>query len=163
MTIPSELAGGYYLVRPELLALHQADKSPPNPQFYVGCAQIYLNSTRDTEPVDTVKIPGYVTIQDPSVLFNIYEPKWPYPMPGPAPYVSGSSSNKTVIPLRKQDEGLLPAKVVVTNANWWAMELDSYSTVDGCWNVSPLFSTALILTNTTTGKRFLLRATHHLL
>ena len=37
-TVPSDLAPGYYLVRAELLALHQADKTPPDPQFYVGCA-----------------------------------------------------------------------------------------------------------------------------
>ena len=43
VTVPSDLTGGYYIVRSELLALHQADKMPPNPQFYVGCAQIFLN------------------------------------------------------------------------------------------------------------------------
>ena len=138
VNIPSNLAAGYYLARPELLALHQADKTPANPQFYVGCSQIYDNSTQTAKPNKTVSIPGYVTIKDPSVLFNIYQPKWPYPMPGPAVYSGGVVSGNKVASLPKQDEGLLPAKFVVTNANWWGVELDSYSTQDGCWNVSLL-------------------------
>lgn len=134
--IPADLAGGYYLVRPELLALHQADKSPPNPQFYTGCAQVFLNSTQTKLPSDTVSIPGYVNISDPSVLFNIYEPKWPYPIVGPQAYSSGSSATKDVIPVDKQTEGLLPGNAIVTNANWWATELDPYTSDAGCWNAS---------------------------
>ncbi|TVY30209.1 putative endo-beta-1,4-glucanase D, partial [Lachnellula hyalina] len=135
--VPEDLAGGYYLVRPELLALHQADKNPPNPQFYLGCAQIFLNSTATSLLKDTVKIPGYVESTDPAVLFNIYIPKWPHPALGPALYKDGSSSVE-VKPVDRQNEGLLPYKfnVVVTNANWWALELESYSTSDGCKNAS---------------------------
>lgn len=132
--VPENLAGGYYLIRPELLALHQADKSPPNPQFYLGCAQIFLNSTATSLPMDTVKIPGYVEPTNPAVLFNIYIPKWPYPALGPALY-NGSNSVE-VKPINRQTEGLLPYNFVVTNANWWALELDPYSTSDGCKNVS---------------------------
>jgi hypothetical protein len=136
--IPDDLAGGYYLVRPELLALHQADKTPPNPQFYVGCAQIFLNSTGAAHPAQTVSIPGYVNINDPSVLFNIYTPKWPYPMPGPTPYVGGSSPAikiKAALRPQTQSEGLLPGNAILTNANWWGVELDPYTTATGCWNV----------------------------
>jgi hypothetical protein len=134
--IPENLAGGYYLVRPELLALHQADKTPPNPQFYVGCAQIFLNSTANTVPQDTVKIPGYVNIADPSVLFNIYTPKWPYNTPGPGICTLGSSSSSLVKAVAKQTEGLLPSNAILENANWWAVELPSYSNEEGCDNVS---------------------------
>lgn len=134
--IPGYLAGGYYLVRPELLTLHQADKSPPNPQFYVGCAQIFLNSTANMVPQDTVKIPGYVNITDQSVLFNIYTPEWPYITPGPEVYKAGSSSSILAKPIGKQTEGLLPNNAILENANWWAVELDSYSDEAGCDNVS---------------------------
>jgi len=138
--LPNDLAGGYYLVRPELLALHQADKTPPNPQFYVGCAQIFLNSTATKMPADTIKIPGYVNIKDPSVLFNIWTPIFPYPMVGPAPYQNGTSPTIHMDPLTTQGEGLLPKDAIATNANWWGMELDSYTTEDGCWNVGQLLS-----------------------
>ena len=76
-TVPSDLAPGYYLVRPELLALHQADKSPPDPQFYVGCAQIFLSSSGSASPSSTVSIPGYVNMSTPGksfdCLFNMSE------------------------------------------------------------------------------------------
>ncbi|KAI9051673.1 hypothetical protein LZ554_004715 [Drepanopeziza brunnea f. sp. 'monogermtubi'] len=134
--IPNDLAGGYYLVRPELLSLHQADKSPPNPQFYVGCAQIFLESKETKVPSETVSIPGYVNISNPAVLFNIYDPKWPYPEPGPGVYKAGQSPAKTVKRVRKQTEGLLPANAEMTNANWWGVKLDDYHTQNGCWNAS---------------------------
>ncbi|TVY46521.1 putative endo-beta-1,4-glucanase D [Lachnellula occidentalis] len=137
--VPENLAGGYYLIRPELLALHQAGKNPPNPQFYVGCAQIFLNSTATSVPKDTVKIPGYVGPTDPAVLFNIYTPKWPYPTLGPALYEDGSNRIE-VKPVDKQSEGLLPYNIVAINANWWALELESYSTSDGCKNATKVCS-----------------------
>ena len=135
--IPKELSGGYYLVRPELLALHQADKTPPNPQFYVGCAQIFLNSTSHMLPIDPhiVSIPGYVTITDPSVLFDIWNPKFPYPIPGPPAYTGGTSNVMHRPAIQNQTEGLLPLNAILTNANWWGVELDSYSNQGGCWNV----------------------------
>lgn len=139
--VPSDLAGGYYLVRPEVLALHQADKTPPNPQFYVGCAQIFLNSTGTSVPQDTVSIPGYVNISNPSVLFNVWTPKFPYPEFGPDVYTSGqaaTSKAKLLVSATTQNEGLLPQDAILTNANWWGTELASYSTEDGCWNVSIL-------------------------
>ncbi|KAL3427413.1 murein transglycosylase [Phlyctema vagabunda] len=138
VNVPSDLAGGYYLVRPELLALQDADKSPPNPQFYVGCAQIFLKSTATAVPADTVSIPGHVDISNPSLLFNVYQPQFPYPLFGPAVYTSASSQSKvaSVAQATTQSEGLLPADVILTNANWWATELEPYSTQDGCWNAS---------------------------
>ncbi|RDL39856.1 uncharacterized protein BP5553_04196 [Venustampulla echinocandica] len=134
--IPDNLAGGYYLVRPELLALHQSDKNPPNPQFYLGCAQIFINSTATALPKDTVKIPGYTNISDPAVLFNIYTLNLPYHTPGPGAYKSGVSATVDTKPVEQQTEGLLPSNVVLTNANWWAAELNSYSDQAGCSNAS---------------------------
>jgi hypothetical protein len=136
VALPRELSGGYYLVRPELLALHQADKNPPNPQFYVGCAQIFLNSASDLIPLDTVSIPGYVSIDDKSMVFNVWEPKFPYPEAGPDAYEGGTKRVKHLEAVKSQTEGLLPTNAIVTNANWWAIELDAYTTEQGCWNVS---------------------------
>ncbi len=100
--------------------MHQADKSPPNPQFYIGCAQIFLQSTATAVPEDTVSIPGYVHAGDASVDFNIYTPKWPYIMPGPIPY-NGSSvvknEAKDASPPEIQREGLVPEGCVLSNAN----------------------------------------------
>ncbi|KAE8448586.1 hypothetical protein EG329_009011 [Mollisiaceae sp. DMI_Dod_QoI] len=120
VTLPNNLAGGYYFVRTELLALQNADKTPPDSQFYVGCAQIFLGPPKTSDgviPQETVSIPGYLQPDDPSVNFNVYTPNWPYTM---------------------LKVGLVPSNAIVTNANWWAVELDSYSTSDGCWNASSL-------------------------
>lgn len=148
--VPDDLAGGNYLVRSELLALQEADKTPANPQFYVGCAQIFLQSTATTLPKDTVSIPGYVTIKDPSVLFSIYTPKFPYTTPGPAAYQPGVSASKQVTAVTQQTEGLRPASALLVNANWVGTEVSSYSTESGCntaaeacWNqANTCYSTA---------------------
>lgn len=130
--VPDDLAGGNYLVRSELLSLQEADKTPANPQFYVGCAQIFLQSTASTLPKDTVSIPGYVTIQDPSVLFSIYTPKFPYTTPGPAAYQPGVSASKQVSAVTQQTEGLQPGNALLVNANWVGTEVSSYSNENGC-------------------------------
>lgn len=136
VNIPADLSGGYYLVRPELLTLQQADKTPANPQFYVGCAQIFLDSAAIGSADKTVSIPGYVSKTDPSVLFNLYTPKWPYPMPGPHLFTCKADTHVLLEGTLVQTIGLLPNNVVVTNANWAGIELDTYSDEAGCWNVS---------------------------
>ncbi len=91
--MPFDIEAGYYLVRPELLALHAAQESPPDPQFYVGCAQIYLESTGSANPA-TISIPeNYVDISMPGLTFNIYSKPLalPYPMFGPSAYNGGGS------------------------------------------------------------------------
>lgn len=140
VALPGDLQGGYYLVRPELLALHQADKTPSDPQFYVGCAQVYLESTGTALPETTVAIPGYVEAGQPPVSFDIWTVplKLPYPLPGPAiysPSISGSSKIVAQNTLT-QTEGVWPADCVLYNANWCGVELDQYSTATGCSNAS---------------------------
>ena len=136
VNIPNDLAPGYYLVRSELLALHQADKTPPDPQFYVGCAQIFLSSSGSAVPPNTVSIPGYVNMATPAMTYNIYtQPlKLPFPDFGPPVFTSGS---KRSIEERAtaQTLGLLPANCVLQNGNWCGIELASYSDQSGCWNV----------------------------
>lgn len=53
VVLPKGLQGGYYLARPELLALHNANKG--DPQFYTSCAQIFLQSDGDLVPESTVR------------------------------------------------------------------------------------------------------------
>ncbi|KLU81453.1 hypothetical protein MAPG_00542 [Magnaporthiopsis poae ATCC 64411] len=87
--LPAGLPGGYYLVRPELLALHEADKG--DPQFYTGCAQILVDGPAgkvDVPAKNQVSIPGHVQPGEKSVSFNIYSKPMalPYPIPGPEPF-----------------------------------------------------------------------------
>lgn len=92
--IPSSLPEGQYLVRPEILALHNLAAGPA--QFYTSCAQISISidggassssSNKLDIPADEmVSIPGYVKPSDPAVNFNSHPdaPKhFPYIMAGP--------------------------------------------------------------------------------
>ncbi|KAL8942026.1 MAG: hypothetical protein Q9211_001567 [Gyalolechia sp. 1 TL-2023] len=140
VNLPTDLAGGYYLVRPELLALHEADKSPPDPQFYVGCAQIFLQSSGSSVPKDTVSIPGYVDMQDKAMTFNVWNAKGPisFPQFGPPTYKTAASKRdiETRETQLKQTLGLKPANCIMENDNWCGMELPTYADEGGCWATS---------------------------
>lgn len=139
-SIPSDLAPGSYLIRPELLALHQADKIPPDPQFYVGCAQVFLTSGGSASPPNTVSIPGYVNMQTPAMTFNIWQVpmKLPFPDFGPPVYTAGSGKRGlTPRSTMTQSIGLKPAGCVMQNVNWCGFMPPAYSNQAGCYAVSP--------------------------
>lgn len=66
--IPATLAPGNYLVRHELLALHQAN----TPQFYPECAQLQVTGSGTASPSGAflTAIPGYATQKDPGVTVS---------------------------------------------------------------------------------------------
>lgn len=68
--IPSNIPAGNYLIRFELLALHQAN----TPQFYPECAQIVVTGGGSSLPTSDYlySIPGYATATDPGVDIDIY-------------------------------------------------------------------------------------------
>jgi hypothetical protein len=133
IVVPTELAGGYYLVQPELITLQQADSTP---SFYTGCAQIFLDSGQTTLPKDVVSIPGYIKAGDPALQFDISSPMLPYTVPGPNVYLTDVSPIIQHPSLPFQGVGVLPSNVVLTNANWFGIELSPYSTEEDCKNVS---------------------------
>lgn len=143
VALPSALPTGYFLVRPELLALHQADKG--DPQFYVGCAQLFVQGsapgTVSIPAGKSVSIPGYVQASDRGLTFNIYNQPMalPYPMPGPEVYFPGSPSTlpgaATSTP-QPQTQGAVPPTCLVKNANWCGTEVASYTNETGCWAAS---------------------------
>jgi hypothetical protein len=59
------LAPGNYLIRHELIALHQAN----NPQFYPECAQITVTGSGTAQPDASYKaaIPGYCKNTDSNI------------------------------------------------------------------------------------------------
>ncbi|KAF2196993.1 cel1 protein precursor [Delitschia confertaspora ATCC 74209] len=82
-TIPKSLAPGNYLIRHELLALHQANA----PQFYAECAQLVVTGSGSAVPSGAflAKIPGYASQSDPGVTVDTYGSKaTTYTPPGPA-------------------------------------------------------------------------------
>lgn len=137
--IPEGLPGGYWLFRPELLALHEADKG--DPQFYVGCAQVFVQSSNTATlnvPADRiVSIPGHVHPNDAALTFNIYTPVFPYPLPGPkvfeVPPPKSGGVDITGTSVRKQTQGVIPSNYIVKNANWIGVEVPDYKDEGGCW------------------------------
>jgi AA9 family protein len=68
-TIPVGLAAGNYLIRHELIAMHQANA----PQFYPECAQIVVTGTGTASPDASFKaaIPGYCKNTDPNIKVSM--------------------------------------------------------------------------------------------
>ncbi|KAF9026038.1 cellulose-growth-specific protein [Hymenopellis radicata] len=84
--IPASLAPGQYMIRHELLALHQAN----TPQFYPECAQLSITGSGSQTPSGSylVSFPGAYSMSDPGVNINIYsndaQTTSNYTVPGPA-------------------------------------------------------------------------------
>ncbi|KAG8628763.1 hypothetical protein KVT40_002628 [Elsinoe batatas] len=130
--LPSGLQGGYYLLRPELLALHAATEG--DPQFYTGCAQVFLEGNGNLGPDTTVSIPGYVKKSDSALTWNIYYGTDPNNYPTVGPKVSSFSANANVrVAQSSQTEGLAPQGCILENANWCGVEVPDYTNENGCW------------------------------
>lgn len=87
VTLPSNLAKGDYLLRAEIIALHEGEtnfkeNSARGAQFYPSCIQISVDGSGNATPGGFNFIGGY-TPTDPGILFNIYSSPTSYPIPGP--------------------------------------------------------------------------------
>ena len=98
VTIPSCIEDGDYLLRFELLALHDGTK-PNGAQFYMECAQINVSGGTGGSTPATVAIPGAYSASDPGISFNVYNdqgqpyPKGEYIIPGPELFTCGAGSS----------------------------------------------------------------------
>ncbi|KAF8459894.1 glycosyl hydrolase family 61-domain-containing protein, partial [Kalaharituber pfeilii] len=90
VTLPSDIAAGEYMIRHELLALHNAGNMN-GAQFYPMCANLVITGGGSAKPTG-VKFPGAYQPTDTGILVSIYGTLSTYTIPGPAVYVSGGSS-----------------------------------------------------------------------
>lgn len=98
--IPSNIEPGDYLLRAEMLTLNNAGPASlggeEQPQFYVGCVQVTVEGTSGGASPEEVSIPGYLTIDSPGLIYDIWNSPdgtfSDYPMPGPAPLEDGTGS-----------------------------------------------------------------------
>ncbi|ORY65043.1 glycosyl hydrolase family 61-domain-containing protein [Pseudomassariella vexata] len=140
IVIPPGLPGGNYLFRPELLALH-AVADLHQPQWYTGCAQIFVDSS-NTEALEvpeeySTSIPGYTTADNASLTLNIWTTfPLPYYVPGPHTYIVPSTYANTGGDALVQTEGVIPEDCLIKNGNWCGAEVSSYTTQDGCYSAS---------------------------
>ncbi|KAF2257988.1 hypothetical protein CC78DRAFT_538136 [Lojkania enalia] len=96
ITLP-DLAAGEYLLRPEIIALHEGNREG-GAQFYMECVQIKVTSSGSKTLPAGVAIPGAYKATDPGVLFDIYSPFSSYPIPGPAVWDGASGGDAAPAP-----------------------------------------------------------------
>ncbi|PBP28067.1 Cellulose-binding protein [Diplocarpon rosae] len=99
VTLPAQLAPGEYLLRGEIIALHEGDASyATNPgrgaQFYMECVQLKVAGTGTTTLPAGIAIPGAYSPTDPGIVFNIYGSVTSYPVPG-GPVWDGAAGGAT--------------------------------------------------------------------
>ncbi|KAJ2806519.1 hypothetical protein H4R20_001656 [Coemansia guatemalensis] len=99
--IPSDIKPGNYLLRTEVIALHEADRvygedEDAGAQYYPNCAQLTITGTGSAVP-SGVAIPGLYKPDDPGIHFNLWDGHKSYQIPGPAVYAGGgaTTSNNT--------------------------------------------------------------------
>ncbi|KAJ4300623.1 hypothetical protein N0V88_003307 [Collariella sp. IMI 366227] len=143
--LPSALPTGYYLFRSEILTLQNVTHDTiVDPQFYVGCAQLFISGTSSSpspSPCQPRLHPRPHLPTDPGLHFNVYKDDPvanSYHVVGPDPFFSTSSTkaNTKTTTTQPQEEGLVPPTCLLKNANWCASELPAYNTEAGCWAAS---------------------------
>ncbi|KAI0150239.1 glycosyl hydrolase family 61-domain-containing protein [Xylariaceae sp. FL1272] len=112
LEIPAVMPSGKYLIRTEIIALHNLAAGPA--QFYIGCTQVSVEGSSSALNVpadDIVSIPGYIQPSDPAVNFNSHpdaEKDFPYILGGPAVYEFSGTKETTDIVFSPLDEAVPP-------------------------------------------------------
>ncbi|KAJ7262805.1 glycoside hydrolase family 61 protein [Mycena rebaudengoi] len=101
VTLPSQLAHGPYLIRHEIIALHNANpRNGRGAEFYPSCSQILVGGNETGGPTEDelVNFPGGYNDDDPGIKVDVYttpNPKYIFPGPPIAAFVSSASSAKS--------------------------------------------------------------------
>lgn len=98
ITIPEDIAPGYYMMRHELLALHSAHQMN-GAQFYPSCTNLKITGNGNARP-EGVKFPGAYKNTDKGIYVNIYSnfKGEDYVIPGPPVYKAGGDSGNSPAP-----------------------------------------------------------------
>jgi lytic cellulose monooxygenase (C1-hydroxylating) len=96
-TLPSALAAGKYMIRQEIIGLHEADtaydqNSARGAQFYPSCIQVEVTGSGSATPDTAFALPGGYSDSDAGVVFNLYGSFTSYTIPGPELWSGASSS-----------------------------------------------------------------------
>jgi cellulase len=91
-TIPASLAPGSYVLRHEIVALHEGNQES-KAQMYPQCINLEVTGSGTEQPAGVVGTSLY-TAADPGIFFDIYKANADYPIPGPALAIgSGNGGN----------------------------------------------------------------------
>ncbi|RPA78888.1 hypothetical protein BJ508DRAFT_416250 [Ascobolus immersus RN42] len=139
--IPTCVAPGNYLMRVEIIALHNAPRQG-GAQFYMECAQINVTGGGSNNgQSNTVSFPGGYSATHPGILTSIYDQNGgtnskPYTIPGPA-VLQCSGNDNTPAPQPTTSQGgsqptQPPATGGGTVAKWGQCGGIGYSGATGC-------------------------------
>lgn len=81
LTLPTDITPGGYLVRHEIIALHNGQYEN-GAEFYPSCTQINVRGSGSGTPDPTVSFPGAYSPKDPGILVNVYDEGSSYVFPG---------------------------------------------------------------------------------
>ncbi|KAG8957195.1 hypothetical protein FRC00_004352 [Tulasnella sp. 408] len=83
-TLPEDLPNGDFIMRHEVIALHNAMKQG-GAEIFPQCIQVTINCGSGKIPVATAKFPGAYSATDPGILINVYDDpsNLVYRFPGP--------------------------------------------------------------------------------
>ncbi|KAI9659537.1 MAG: hypothetical protein M1821_001796 [Bathelium mastoideum] len=95
--IVPNVADGNYFMRPEIIALHEANSlydqdSSRGAQFYLECVQMKVTGGSGSAMPAGVSFPGAYKDNTPGVQFNIYNSFSTYPIPGPTVWTAGAAA-----------------------------------------------------------------------
>jgi len=96
VTLP-DLADGEYLIRPEMIGLHEAT-GEAKAQFYNGCGQLKITGGSTALPSTGVDMTKVYSPTDAGVLVNIYPFPETYSIPGPEVWDGASSGSAPSTP-----------------------------------------------------------------
>ncbi|KAF7558549.1 hypothetical protein G7046_g5614 [Stylonectria norvegica] len=97
-TLPSSLAPGQYIIRQEIIALHESnaryDQDPSRgAQFYPSCVQFEITGSGSTVPDQKFDFNTDYHYTDPGIFFNLYGSFTSYDIPGPDVFTGTGNSD----------------------------------------------------------------------
>lgn len=99
-TLPADLATGKYMIRQEIIALHESDTcyataGSRGAQFYPSCIQFDITGTGSAVPSQNFDFTTGYSCEDPGIEFNLYGTFDSYTIPGPEVDAELSSSGSS--------------------------------------------------------------------
>ncbi|KAJ1894303.1 hypothetical protein LPJ66_005272 [Kickxella alabastrina] len=138
ITIPADIKPGDYLLRSEIIGLHEAyidyakDKSN-GAQYFINCAHITISGSGTLEPKG-YPIPGIYKTSDPGIFFDVYddEKNPSYTIPGPKLYSKDSPKDTASKPATKAvSSAVSSAATNVSAVNIEEADISSVATGSG--------------------------------